>query len=149
MKRITRYKIKRIDKKLKAGHKMEIKEILELTKEKRISEIAKEFLEIGEKPAREALRKAGCYTISGKKGWFFEGDEETLNKSIYDFHEGKVKPKLQETHVTNNVVPGIIRKRFSVDLDIELIKQMKIKSVLMDRNLYELVEEALKDFLKK
>ncbi|PFB15491.1 hypothetical protein CN399_12555 [Bacillus cereus] len=64
---------------------MKIKEILELTKTKRLSEIAKESLEIGEKKAVEGLKKAGCYNISGKRGWHFDGDESVLEESIYAY----------------------------------------------------------------
>ncbi|MBJ8073613.1 MULTISPECIES: hypothetical protein [Bacillus] len=73
---------------------MKIKDILELTKTKRVSEIAKESLEIGEKKAVEGLKKAGCYNISGKRGWHFDGDESVLEQSIYDFvapTKGKAK----------------------------------------------------------
>lgn len=138
---------------------MIIREILELSMEKPINEIAKEHLNIGEKLTREALKKAGCYTKPGKKGWFFDGNEEILNQSIYDFNENKT-PTKKTTQVTTKPTKNeqtqvtkkeriIIRKRFSVDLDIDLIKQLKVKSVIEDRNLYELVEIALKDFLKK
>lgn len=146
---------------------MKIGEILELTKEKKMADIAKEHLNIGEKPTREAMKKAGCIYQPGKKGWLFEGDQETLEKSIYDFSptkptakettntESKVSSKVtnNETNnelnqVTNNV-HTIVRKRFSVDLNSELIKQLKIKSVVEDRHIYELVEDALNDFLKK
>lgn len=64
---------------------MEIGEILELTQTKKISDIAKESLSIGEKPTRDALKLAGCFNVSGKRGWFFEGDRNVLEQSIYDF----------------------------------------------------------------
>lgn len=64
---------------------MIIKDILELTQTMRVSEIAKEFLDIGEKKAVEGLKKAGCYNISGKRGWHFDGDESVLEQSIYDY----------------------------------------------------------------
>lgn len=73
---------------------MKIKEILELTQTMRVSEIAKEFLEVGEKKAVEGLKKAGCYNTSGKRGWYFDGDESVLEQSIYDFvapTKGKAK----------------------------------------------------------
>ncbi|MBE7151039.1 hypothetical protein FUT12_26655 [Bacillus mycoides] len=61
-----------------------------------MSEIAKEFLEVGEKKAVEGLKKAGCYNTSGKRGWYLtEGiDESVLEQSIYDFvapTKGKAK----------------------------------------------------------
>lgn len=66
---------------------MKIKDILELTQTKKVAEIAKEFLEVGEKKAVEGLKKAGCYNTSGKAGWYLgEGtDENVLEKSLYDF----------------------------------------------------------------
>ncbi|PZX07931.1 hypothetical protein C7437_1011053 [Psychrobacillus insolitus] len=66
---------------------MKIKEILELTETKLIAEIAKEHLTIGEKPARTALKRAGCYTIVGRIGWIFDEAENPTNleRSIYDF----------------------------------------------------------------
>ncbi|HGA1025261.1 TPA: hypothetical protein ACIQN7_005796 [Bacillus cereus] len=75
---------------------MIIKDILELTQTMRVSEIAKEFLEVGEKKAVEGLKKAGCYNTSGKRGWYLtEGiDESVLEQSIYDFvapTKGKAK----------------------------------------------------------
>lgn len=75
---------------------MKIKEILNLTQTMRVSEIAKEFLEVGEKKAVEGLKKAGCYNTSGKRGWYLtEGiDESVLEQSIYDFvapTKGKAK----------------------------------------------------------
>lgn len=75
---------------------MIIKDILELTQTKKVAEIAKEFLEVGEKKAVEGLKKAGCYNTSGKRGWYLaEGtDESVLEQSLYDFvapTKGKAK----------------------------------------------------------
>ena len=41
------------------------------------------------------------------------------------------------------------RKRASFDLDAELLKQLKVKAVLEDKNIYELVEQAIAEFLAK
>lgn len=75
---------------------MNIGEVLELTQTKRIEAIAKDHLSIGEKPTREALKKAGCVFSPGKKGWSFDGDPLNLEKSIYEFAPKKKinrKPK--------------------------------------------------------
>ncbi|HAJ3957192.1 hypothetical protein WD019_19060 [Fictibacillus sp. Mic-4] len=79
---------------------MKIRELLELTQTMKLADIAKEHLEMGEKPAREALKKAGCYSISGKKGWFFDGDDNVLNQSIYDFAPPK---RINRTKAKANV----------------------------------------------
>jgi len=64
---------------------MKIGEILELTQTIKLADIAKEFLDFGEKKASEALKKAGCYSISGKRGWYFDGDKSILEQSVYSF----------------------------------------------------------------
>lgn len=185
---------------------MKIGEILELTKTKKISDIAKESLDIGEKPTREALKKAGCFSVSGKSGWFFEGDKNVLEQSIYDFAPPKKinrttskatanvstkEPKKELTLEPSNVsakeemnqaeiqtavtkeptnlrtkepmnvstkepksIPTnepktIIRKRSSFDIDVELMKELKIKAVLSDKNVYEMVETAIRQYLKE
>ena len=130
---------------------MKIRDILALTQEKRLSEIAKEDLNIGEKPAREALKNAGCYSQSGKKGWYFDGDEEILDKEIYEFIKSKPKANVR-TNKTKNLKSNETkneRKRASFDLDAELLKQLKIRAVIEDKNIYELVEQAIKEFLAK
>ncbi|SCM99122.1 Uncharacterized protein BWINRASL_05352 [Bacillus mycoides] len=165
---------------------MKIKEILELTQTIRLSEIAKESLEIGEKKAIAGLRKAGCYNISGKRGWYLaEGtDESVLDQSIYDYapiitRGGKAKanvstkePTLQpsnvvkaveeikkgneevattkeETNVRTLEEKKVIRKRSSFDIDMELMKELKIQAVLHDKNIYEIVETAIRKELAR
>jgi hypothetical protein len=161
---------------------MKIGEIIELTKTKRLSEIAKESLEIGEKKAIEGLKKAGCYNISGKRGWHFDGDESVLEQSIYDFvapTKGKAKanvstnePTLQPSNVvkaieevkkgTDEVATtkeqtnvrtlerkNVIRKRSSFDIDVELMKELKIQAVIHDKNIYEIVETAIRKELAR
>ncbi|MGM2821360.1 MULTISPECIES: hypothetical protein [Bacillus cereus group] len=161
---------------------MKIGEIIELTKTKRLSEIAKESLEIGEKKAVEGLKKAGCYNISGKRGWHFDGDESVLEQSIYDFvprTKGKAKANVSTNEPTlqpSNVVKAIeevkkgkdevattkeqtnvrtlepkrvIRKRSSFDIDVELMKELKIQAVIHDKNIYEIVETAIRKELAR
>lgn len=138
---------------------MKIGDILKLTQEKRLSDIAKEYLSIGEKPTREALKNAGCYSVSGKKGWYFDGDEEILDKEIYEFTkikaEAKVTTKVNRNEGNKKEMNVTVeeqkneRKRASFDLDAELLKQLKIKAVLEDKNIYELVEQAIAEFLAK
>lgn len=43
----------------------------------------------------------------------------------------------------------VIRKRFSFDLDIELMKQLKVHSVLTEKNVYEMVEDSIREYLQK
>ncbi|MGF9946601.1 hypothetical protein ABEX44_25695 [Priestia megaterium] len=46
-----------------------------------------------------------------------------------------------------NVGTNISRKRASFDLDVELVKQLKVQAVLQDKNLYEMVEIAIREYL--
>lgn len=135
---------------------MKISELLELTKEKTIAEIAKESLDISEKTARQALKRAGAYSLVGKNGWFFDESEnpENLEKSIYFFAD-QVKQEQNGIYKEAANVPTyegtsdqVIRKRHSFDLDVSLMKQCKLRSVQEDRPLYTLVEDALRAYLK-
>lgn len=133
---------------------MKISEILELSKSKPIADIAKNYLDIGEKPARQALKQAGCYSIVGQPGWFFDDTEnpENLEKSIYDFanqvkHQREGVLKAMANLGTNNDSEFIPRKRHSFDLDVRLVKELKLHCVREDKTLYEVVEAALRDYL--
>lgn len=163
---------------------MIIKDILELTKTRKVAEIAKEFLEVGEKKAVEGLKKAGCTFTSGKPGWYLaEGmNESVLEQSLYDFvapTKGKAKanvstkePTLQpsnvvkaveeikkgkeevattkeETNVRTLERTSVIRKRSSFDIDVELMKELKIQAVIHDKNIYEIVETAIRKELTR
>ncbi|CAK6478377.1 hypothetical protein IFT92_13325 [Peribacillus simplex] len=117
------------------------------------------------------------YRNSGKKGWYFvgEGDEETVQEQlIYDFATaGKVstnvnKEPINDTNQRSNVgiksgkeqvkqaneqsAPtiertNVIRKRSSFDMDVELMKELKIQAIIHDRTVYELVECAVRHYL--
>lgn len=138
---------------------LKIIEILELSKEKTIAEIAKDHLEIGEKVARQALKQAGCYAVVGQPGWFFDEteNEENLQESIYVFadqvkrqQEGIVKAAANlGINEDTNGDPFVIRKRHSFDLDVRLVKQLKLHSVKNDITLYEAVETAIRDYLNR
>ncbi|MEI2357188.1 hypothetical protein [Mesobacillus zeae] len=168
---------------------MKISEVLELTQTQKLADIAKEHLEIGEKKAVAAMREAGCYNISGKRGWYYEGnDSSVLEKSIYDFAPaGKRKAKAnvstnvkkapknnnnQRSLVDSNYVEeenfelkevqkqiaatkelieptNVVRKRSSFDLDVNLLKQLKIQAVVHDKNIYEMVESAIRLYLEE
>jgi len=56
-----------------------------------------------------------------------------------------IEPSKNEINQPSNVT----RKRTSFDLDTNLLKQLKLRAVMEERNLYELVEEAIKEYLKK
>lgn len=125
---------------------MKIKEILELTKTKTMAEIAKEKLSIGEKPARLALKEAGCFSIVGERGWFLDDDvdQSVLEKSIYEF---STKSK-ENTTRSGGEVQGF-RKRYSFDIEPPLVKKMKLHCIGKDIPLYEGVETAIREYLER
>ena len=135
---------------------MIIKEIIDMTQEKTIAEIARDHLDVGEKTAREALKRAGCYSIVGQRGWFFDDSEnpENLEKPLSEFVEivKQEKEKLYkaaanvQTYKSNKPQP--LRKRHSFDLDVNLVKELKLKSVRDDVRLYEAVEDAIRLYLQ-
>ena len=133
---------------------MKIKEIIDLTKQKPLAKIAKENLSIGEKPTRKAMQRAGCYTIVGQPGWIFDDSQNPINleRSIYDFYE-EVKAVEKEEILqmakvgTNEETDYIPRKRHSFDLDVRLVKELKLHCVEEDKTLYEAVEKSIRDYL--
>ncbi len=134
---------------------MKIKELLELTQQEPIAEIAKKHLTIGEKPARQAMKRAGCYTIVGQPGWIFDDTEnpENLERSIYDFAKEVHEERKMELKAAANAMTAdedfVPRKRHSFDLDVRLVKELKLYCVREDKTLYEAVETAIRNYLNK
>jgi len=152
---------------------MKIGEILELSLTQSLAEIAKEHLSIGKEKARSGLQKAGCYSQNGMKGWFFDGDEKRLEQSIYDFVEPRKIHHKPSPNVPTNVHKerkkeptnepmnqrsvkrnesslermNVVRKRSSFDLEVGLMKELKVQAILHDRHVYEIVETALRQYL--
>ena len=148
---------------------MRIGEILELTKTIPLATIAKEHLTIGKVKVTEAMKAAGCYSKNGIKGWFYDGDASVLDQSIYNFVEprpnvptkkrinrtnqrSKVSAKEEIEQTNEHITPtkertNVIRKRSSFDIDVELMKELKIQAIVHDRNVYEIVETAVRQYL--
>lgn len=118
---------------------MKIIDVLNLSKVKDISVIAKEDLNIDEKTLVLALKKAGCVLHNDNRGWDFTGGEEALQMCIEDFLESNGKL----------VVEDVVRKRATFHLDVELLKKLKVQAAVEERNIYELVEQAVKQYLAK
>lgn len=112
------------------------------------------------------MNKAGYY-YNDVDGWFYteSADQRKIEKPKKKLKseptnkpksQPKKEPTLETTKEQMNVLSvqqqphtmGIIRKRTSFDLDVNLIKQLKIKAVMDDRNVYEIVEQAIREHLK-
>ena len=135
---------------------MLIKEILDMTKEKQIVDIVKDDLLIGEKKLRETLKKIGARFDKREKVWRFEGNPEDLEKSIYDFAKPTKITTARTKEQSNNVSRETLsrknkenKKRASFDLDIELLKKIKLQSVQDDVNISQFVESVLLSFFEK
>lgn len=145
---------------------MKIKEILELTQHEGMASIAKNHLNIGEKATRAALKEAGCYAIKGRKGWYYDGDPSVFEKSIYEFtstvthgkrkNESANEPTLKSFKEENNKPiieqnneTQILRKRVSFDINMALFKRLKLYCVANDKNLYEVAEAAVQEYLER
>ncbi|MEK4951986.1 hypothetical protein NST12_16965 [Bacillus sp. FSL W8-1127] len=150
---------------------MKIGEILELTQTERLSDIAKERLTIGEKAARQALKAAGCYSISGKRGWHCD-NPNILDQSIYDFVERKVKNDIKKAQMEvsatvesntilkqsektenkqinkkSNQFENKPTKKVTYEIEEDLHDQLKIKAIMEKRKVSEIVNEILKNAL--
>lgn len=58
-------------------------------------------------------------------------------------------PMQERTKERSNVRTNVVRKRASFDLDVELLKELKIQAVIHDRNIYEIVETAIRKYLNE
>lgn len=154
---------------IKDGDNVKIKELLELTQFEPLSKIAKERLVIGEKAAREALKAAGCYSISGKRGWYCD-NQNILDKSIYDFaliskqktkndiERAKIeisatieKPEAKEINdkESNQLENKTTMKKVTYEIEEDLHNQLKIKAIREKRKVSEIVNEILKNALSE
>lgn len=55
----------------------------------------------------------------------------------------------EETNVRTLECNSVIRKRSSFDIDVELMKELKIQAVIHDKNIYEIVETAIRKELAR
>lgn len=82
---------------------------------------------------------------------------EQRGKEQIEQAENEVAPTKELTNVPTNertkegtkVTTNIIRKRSSFDIDVELMKDLKIQAIVHERNVYEIVETAVRQYLKE
>ncbi|WP_431812242.1 hypothetical protein [Lysinibacillus sp. FW12] len=148
---------------------MKIGEIIEALKHgKALADLGKE-LSVGKEKLSKALKKAG-YVFNRRTGWTFMGSgQEPLNKEYTEFIDQSRSVKKENanvpTKVQTNVVSKVylneqtkeltkerikvVRKRSSFDINIELLKDLKIQAVIHDKNVYEIVENAIRKELEE
>lgn len=136
---------------------MTIGEIIEaLEQGKTLADIGKE-LTVGKEKLSKALKNAG-YLFNRATGWTYARENpEPLNKDYTDFINVRksVKksistnvPTKERTNVGSkfglNERTNVVRKRSSFDIDVELMKDLKIQAVIHGKNVYEIVENAIR-----
>lgn len=135
---------------------MKIKEIIELSKHETLEEISKKHLTIGLKRARAALKAAGCYNITGVKGWHYEGDPAILERSIYEFvakgnpvSQKPRNPEVKQIRKTENQKGGNMENQLTnIPTNKQTIqKENNTESKKSKKVTYE-IEEYLHDELK-
>lgn len=128
-----------------------------------MADIGKE-LSVGKEKLSKALKEAG-YLFNRRTGWTFTGSgQEPVNREYTEFigESRSVKtlkatnvPTKEQTNVGSKVHSNEqtkestkermkVRKRSSFDIDIELMKDLKIQAVIHGKNVYEIVENAIR-----
>lgn len=59
------------------------------------------------------------------------------------------EPTKEQTKERTNVTTNVVRKRSSFDIDVELMKDLKIQAIIHNRNVYEIVETAIRQYLNE
>lgn len=72
-------------------------------------------------------------------------------KAVEEIKKGKeeVATTKEQTNVRTLEPKSVIRKRSSFDIDVELMKELKIQAVIHDKNIYEIVETAIRKELTR
>lgn len=74
-----------------------------------------------------------------------------VGKAVEEIKKGKeeVATTKEQTNVRTLEPKSVIRKRSSFDIDVELMKELKIQAVIHDKNIYEIVETAIRKELAR
>lgn len=111
-------------------------------------------------PLDEPLRVGASNRKSAKKFLVERSNElknettkELLNERTNEGNNGTTKELSNQrsnvgTEEQKNEPIQTVRKRASFDLDVDLLKRLKMEAILRDKNIYEMVEEAIKKYLE-
>ncbi|MGG4041454.1 hypothetical protein [Bacillus smithii] len=73
--------------------------------------------------------------------------EDIVRRIFHEELEGIVKENPRKGYEESEPVEVFKRKRAYFDLDVELLKELKMQAVIHDRNVNEIVETAIKQYL--
>lgn len=92
--------------------------------------------------ATEGKAKANVSTDVNKE------PKDTNQRSNVGIKRGKEQVKQANEQSAPTIErTNVIRKRSSFDMDVELMKELKIQAIIHDRTVYELVESAVRHYL--
>ena len=147
-----------------------IMDVIEFNKQMKFLDVAKTHSPVGREKLREAMKLAGATFDQQTKRWYIEGGHPNEKKRVLDFVQSSrlVKPKQEKVKEPLRVDPvtgqsqldddyfeiemkreKIVRKKVSLDLDVELHKNLKHIALENDIKLYELVESVLRNYVHK
>lgn len=81
-----------------------------------------------------------------------ERNNESMNEQTKELSNQRtslptIEPINQPSNEPTNEQTHIVRKRASFDLDVNLLKELKIFAIRADKNVYEVVEQAIREHL--
>lgn len=116
-------------------------------------EIIKEKLIYDYSAPSKGNRKATA-NVSTKDKKETKSNNNQGSKIESEISKEEIQQGYKESASTNELIlpikqTNVVRKRSSFDLDVNLLKQLKIQAIIHDRNVYEMVEDAIKLYLNE
>lgn len=152
------------------NRELTIFEVTQLNESMKFLDLAKEHAPVGKEKLREALKSAGATFDQRTKRWHIDRSHPNSDKKVLDFVQSSrvsaPKPKKIATEplivdpvtgqsqldddyfAIEKKIDKVIRKKVSLDMDVNLHKQLKRIALENDLNLYELIEKILKEHTK-
>ena len=146
-----------------------ILDVIEFNKQMKFLDVAKTYAPVGREKLREAMKLAGATFDQQTKRWDIQKGHANEKKRVLDFVQSsritKTKREKGQGPLRVDPVTGqsqlddgyfeietkqekIIRKKISLDLDIDLHKSLKHIALDHDIRLYVLVEDVLREYIK-
>ncbi|MCK6259386.1 hypothetical protein LCY76_22705 [Fictibacillus sp. KIGAM418] len=126
---------------------MLVKDILKMTYEMKIAEIAKDHLPFGEKKLRDFLKSIGAKPQNGKKGWLYDDVEENylqadINELMGNGSAAPGEPKKEKKEVKK--VESVQKKESSLSamLSSDQNKKRVYKGYYLDEDVHSVIEKA-------
>lgn len=90
---------------------------------------------------RRAIEKAGYVKVN--RVWVLGTQKnETTKETKKETTKEPIERPINEHY-------SLVRKRASFDIDVKLLKELKIYAIHQEKNVYEIVETAIRQYLKE